>query len=75
MKRVLTEKYKPNYRNIRDIDKDALSAKSTGISYGKYKAGILSIETPSQYEVLTTEYVRPKKRKSESKQKVIACIR
>lgn len=53
-----TSKKLQGWENMENIGKDAQEAKATGISYGKFKAGVLKEEKNSDYAISSTEFVR-----------------
>ena len=65
---------KNNYQNRLDIGKDSVKAKEIGISYGQYKAGIIPDDSPSEYAVSSSDYLK-RSEKKEPSQKALAAIR
>ena len=65
---------KNNYQNRLDIGKDSVKAKEIGISYGQYKAGIMPDDSPSEYAVSSSDYIK-RSEKKEPEVKAAASIR
>ncbi len=53
--------------NMKHISEDAVTAKSSGVSYGKYKAGIGIDYESTEYPVSVTSYIRPNKTDADKK--------
>ena len=65
---------KNNYQNRLDIGNDSVKAKEIGISYGQYKAGIMPDDSPSEYAVSSSDYIK-RSEKKEPEVKAAASIR
>lgn len=62
-----------NFHNAKNIVKDNNAAKEAGLSYGKYKAGLYLVKGGSEYQVSTTEYLRPTAKK-EKETKIVRIL-
>ncbi len=69
------ERRQLNMLNKEEIEQDAILAKSAGISYGQYKAGVKSPEGDSGYKVSPTEYVTRKTEQNTAKSVAFIKIR
>lgn len=58
-RKVVKELLITDPHNMQHIAEDATKAKSTGVSYGKYKAGIGVDFEESEYPVSNQTYLRP----------------
>lgn len=68
---VFTKRNKDNRKNIGD---DAVNAKISGVSYGKYKAGLGQEFEETEYPVSTAEHIKQSPEKT-AQAKACAYIR
>ena len=60
---------KRNFENRKNIGEDAVKAKESSVSYGKYKAGVGPDFASSEYPVSSLDYIRPKSDKGKDNSK------
>lgn len=65
---------KNNYMNRLDIEADSVKAKESGVSYGKYKAGMRADDNVSDYTSFSEGFVRRTEKETEDS-KPVAAIR